>query len=83
MIVNQTRDLSFYRKLIDDDDSVLIALLARRRRLSQAAQQVKIDSGQTRTDLKREAEVIDHYRAVLGESGARLAHDILLYSKED
>ena len=69
--------ISALRTRIDDIDSALIALWQERAAISQEVGKTRVASGGTRLVLAREREILDRFRAVLGEDGTQLALLIL------
>jgi chorismate mutase len=65
------------RRRINEIDETLIALWHERAGLSQEVGAVRIASGGTRLALAREREILDRFRAALGEDGTQLALLIL------
>jgi chorismate mutase len=70
------------RLAIDKIDDEIIRLLWTRRLISREIQNYRVRCGESRTSLKRENVVIDHYASKLGPEGRRIADHILHFSKD-
>lgn len=66
---------------IDALDRQIAQLITHRRLISRRLQAMKVEAGLLRTDLKREAEVLNRYRTLLSSHGSTIAHSILDYCK--
>jgi chorismate mutase len=69
--------VALLRNRIDALDEGILRLVAERARLSAQVQANRIAAGGVRLELGRERQIIDSYRAALGESGPALADAIL------
>jgi chorismate mutase len=65
------------RTRIDEIDATIIHLWQERAAISQEVGRTRVASGGTRLVLAREREILDRFRAVLGEDGTQLALLIL------
>jgi chorismate mutase len=65
------------RTRIDEIDETIIRLWQERAALSQEVGKTRVASGGTRLVLARERQILDRFRAVLGEDGIQLALLIL------
>jgi chorismate mutase len=65
------------RTRIDEIDQTIMRLWQERAALSQEVGKTRVASGGTRLVLAREREILDRFRAVLGEDGIQLALLIL------
>jgi chorismate mutase len=66
-------DIDALRTRIDAVDAAIIELWRERAELSRRIGAARIASGGTRLVLAREQQIVDKFRAELGESGAPLA----------
>jgi chorismate mutase len=69
--------ISSLRSRIDEIDETIIGLWQERAALSQEVGKTRVASGGTRLVLARERQILDRFRAVLGEDGVQLALLIL------
>lgn len=74
-------DIQDLREYLDALDEQIVDLINARRNVSQTIQRLKVQAGQSRTDLNREIEVIKHYESELGKEGHNISVEILYYSK--
>jgi chorismate mutase len=65
------------RTRIDEIDAAIIRLWQERAAISQEVGRTRVASGGTRLVLAREREILDRFRAALGEDGTQLALLIL------
>jgi chorismate mutase len=65
------------RNRIDEIDAAIIRLWQERAGISQEVGRTRVASGGTRLVLAREREILDRFRAALGEDGTQLALLIL------
>lgn len=65
------------RAQIDALDTQIGELILRRIEVSRAIQAARIADGGRRIDLRRESEIINHYRAALGKPGTAIAMALL------
>jgi chorismate mutase len=65
------------RTRIDEIDAAIIRLWQERAGISQEVGRTRVASGGTRLVLAREREILDRFRAALGEDGTQLALLIL------
>ncbi|MGC9666696.1 chorismate mutase [Planosporangium sp. 12N6] len=69
--------ISSLRNRIDEIDETIIRLWQERAALSQEVGRTRVASGGTRLVLARERQILDRFRAVLGDDGVQLALLIL------
>jgi chorismate mutase len=65
------------RARIDEIDATIVRLWQERAAISQEVGKTRVASGGTRLVLAREREILDRFRAALGEDGTQLALLIL------
>ncbi|GAA1816023.1 chorismate mutase [Planosporangium flavigriseum] len=69
--------ISSLRSRIDEIDETILRLWQERAALSQEVGKTRVASGGTRLVLARERQILDRFRAELGEDGVQLALLIL------
>ncbi|MDT4987839.1 MAG: chorismate mutase [Micromonosporaceae bacterium] len=69
--------ISSLRSRIDEIDETIMSLWQERAAISQEVGRTRVASGGTRLVLAREREILERFRAVLGEDGTQLALLIL------
>lgn len=72
-----TTHISALRQRIDEIDTSIVSLWLERAALSREVGATRVASGGTRLVLAREREILDRFRAALGEDGIQLALLIL------
>jgi chorismate mutase len=68
-----TLPISSMRKRIDEIDAAIIELWQERAGLSQQIGQARLAAGGTRLVLSREQQIMDRFRAGIGDEGTQLA----------
>jgi chorismate mutase len=75
--VSSDRQISHLRQRLDEIDQQLIELWQERAAISHEVGVTRVAAGGTRLSLAREQEILNRYRAALGEDGIQLAMLVL------
>jgi chorismate mutase len=75
--VKDTSSIEDLRARIDEFDAEIARLVAERALVSRHIQELRVRTGGTRTELRREAVVVTRYRQQLGSEGTALGEAVL------